>query len=45
MKTAAKIRSAAPAAEGELKTFIAKCEPKHQTLIRSVRKTLRRRFP
>jgi len=32
-------------AERQLKTFIAKFEPKHQTLIRAVRKTLRKRFP
>jgi hypothetical protein len=32
-------------AERELKGFIAKFEPAHQTLIRAVRKTLRGRFP
>ena len=32
-------------AERQLGSFIAKFEPKHQTLIRSVRKVLRRRFP
>jgi Domain of unknown function (DU1801) len=32
-------------AEQQLKGFIAKFEPKHQTLIRAVRKALRRRFP
>jgi len=32
-------------AEQQLGSFIAKFEPKHQTLIRSVRKALRRRFP
>ncbi|MGH7970495.1 MAG: hypothetical protein ACREIC_17355, partial [Limisphaerales bacterium] len=32
-------------AETQLAGFIAKFEPKHQALIRSVRKTLRRRFP
>ena len=32
-------------AERQLKTFIAKFEPKHQTLIRAVRKALRKRFP
>jgi len=32
-------------AEQQLKTFIAKFEPKHQTLIRAVRKALRKRFP
>ena len=31
--------------EAQLKTFIAKFEPKHQTLIRAVRKALRARFP
>ena len=32
-------------ADKQLASFIAKFEPKHQTLIRSVRKALRRRFP
>ena len=32
-------------AEQRLGSFIAKFEPKHQVLIRSVRKELRRRFP
>lgn len=32
-------------AERQLKTFIAKFEPKHQKLIRAVRKALRQRFP
>ncbi len=32
-------------AEQQLDSFIAKFEPKHQLLIRSVRKKLRRRFP
>ncbi len=32
-------------AEALLKGFIAKFEPKHQTLIRAVRKQLRKRFP
>jgi hypothetical protein len=32
-------------AEKQLRGFIDKFEPKHQTLIRSVRKVLRRRFP
>jgi hypothetical protein len=32
-------------AERQLKSFIAKFEPAHQTLIRAVRKTLRGRFP
>jgi hypothetical protein len=32
-------------AERQLKGFVAKFEPKHQKLIRAVRKALRRRFP
>jgi hypothetical protein len=32
-------------AEQQLKSFIAKFEPLHQTLIRAVRKALRKRFP
>ena len=32
-------------AEQQVRSFIAKCEPKHQTLIRAVRKALRKRFP
>ena len=32
-------------AERQLRSFIAKFEPKHQTLIRAVRKALRKRFP
>ena len=32
-------------AERQLKSFIAKFDPAHQTLIRSVRRTLRKRFP
>ncbi len=32
-------------AERQLKKFIAKFEPRHQTLIRAVRKALRKRFP
>jgi hypothetical protein len=31
--------------EKQLRGFIAKFEPKHQTLIRAVRKVLRKRFP
>ena len=31
--------------ERQLKSFIAKFDPAHQTLIRSVRRTLRRQFP
>ena len=34
-----------PADEKQLKGFIEKFEPKHQTLIRAVRKALRRRLP
>ena len=32
-------------AERQLKTFIVKFDPKHQKLIRAVRKALRKRFP
>ena len=32
-------------AEQQLRSYIAKFEPKHQVLIRSVRKELRQRFP
>jgi hypothetical protein len=32
-------------AERQLKSFIAKFEPSHQTLIRGLRKALRKRFP
>ena len=32
-------------AERQLRGFIAKFDPKHQTLIRAVRKALRKRFP
>ena len=34
-----------PSVEKQLKSFIDKFEPKHRTLIRAVRATLRRRFP
>jgi hypothetical protein len=34
-----------PDAERQLKGFIAKFEPRHQKLIRAVRKALRKRFP
>ncbi len=37
--------SPSPDAEGQLELFIGKFEPKHQTLIRAVRKALRKRFP
>ncbi len=40
------MNAAAPlTAEAQLKGFIAKFEPRHQTLIRAVRKALRRRLP
>jgi hypothetical protein len=46
MKAVKKVTAAAPAdAEKQLKTFIDKFEPKHQTLIRAVRKALRKRLP
>jgi hypothetical protein len=32
-------------AERQLRSFIAKFEPKHQTLLRALRKALRKRFP
>jgi hypothetical protein len=32
-------------AEKQLKSFVAKFDPRHQTLIRAVRKVLRQRFP
>jgi len=38
-------RSASPTAEQQLKSFIDKFDPKHQAVIRSVRKFLRKRFP
>jgi hypothetical protein len=41
---ATKIQSPADA-ERQLKSFIAKFEPRHQTLIRAVRKALRKQFP
>src|SRR5262245_57762612 len=37
--------SAVVSAETRLKSFIAKFDPKHQTLIRAVRKALRERLP
>jgi hypothetical protein len=46
MKAAANAARLAPAdAEQQLKGFVNKFEPKHQTLIRAVRRVLRRRFP
>ena len=42
----AKVAASSPAeAEKRVKSFIAKFEPKNQTLIRAVRKALRKRFP
>ena len=38
-------KSSAASAEKQLAGFIAKFEPKHQALIRAVRKALRKRFP
>src|SRR5262249_37215369 len=38
-------KSSSADAERQLKSFIAKFEPKHQSLIRAVRKALRKRFP
>jgi len=45
MKRGPTIPRAGPGPEQQLKGFIAKFEPRHQTLIRAVRKALRRRFP
>src|SRR6185369_13134105 len=45
MKPTAKISSTPADAEKQLRSFIAKFEPKHQTLIRAVRRALRKRFP
>jgi len=46
MKPAKTVASTAPAdAEKQVNTFIDKFEPKHQTLIRAVRKALRKRLP
>ena len=46
MKTPTSAAQAAPAeAEKRLKAFIGKFAPSHQTLIRAVRKALRKRFP
>jgi hypothetical protein len=42
---ARKAPSTTPTPEGQLKTFIAKFDPKHQALIRSARATLRKLFP
>ena len=45
MKAVAPARSMAAGAEQQLKTFIDKFDPKHQTLIRAVRRALRKRLP
>ena len=46
MKAVKKVVPVAPAdAEKQLKTFVDKFEPKNQTLIRAVRKALRKRLP
>jgi hypothetical protein len=45
MKTTTTAARASADAERQLKGFIDKFEPKHQRLIRAVRKALRRRFP
>jgi len=46
MKAAKKLAPTAPPdAEKQLDSFIAKFEPKNQTLIRAVRKALRKRLP
>jgi len=44
-KPGAAARRSSPSAESQLRGFIAKFEPRHQTLIRAVRKALRKRFP
>jgi hypothetical protein len=45
MKAVVKAAPSPLNAERQLKDFVAKFEPKHQTLIRAVRKALRNRFP
>jgi hypothetical protein len=45
MKASRDVTTKPLSAEQQIKGFIAKFEPKHQALIRSVRKTLRKRFP
>ena len=45
MKRVTNLARTAGEAEKQLKGFIAKFEPTHQTLIRAVRKALRKRFP
>lgn len=45
MKGSMEVRTKPLSGEQQFKVFIAKFEPKFQTLIRSVRKALRKRFP
>jgi hypothetical protein len=46
MKDISKAAATAPvSAEKQLKRFVEKFEPRHQLLIRAVRKSLRKRFP
>jgi hypothetical protein len=45
MKPGTNVTRTSVGAEKQLKCFIAKFEPKHQTLIRAIRKVLRKRFP
>ena len=45
MKVSNDVATRSLTAEQQLKGFIARFEPKRQTLIRSVRKSLRKRFP
>jgi len=45
MKSRTAPASTSAAAEKQLKGFIAKFDPRHQSLIRAVRKALRKRFP
>ena len=44
MKASQEGTTKSPSAEQQLQSFIAKFEPKYQALIRTVRKTLRKRF-
>jgi len=45
MRASGAVPSTTADAEVRLRSFIAKFEPRHQTLIRNVRKALRMRFP
>lgn len=45
MKRASPIARAGANGEHQVRSFIAKFEPKHQVLIRAVRRALRKRFP